>query len=174
MARGAAFRYNQDLFESLATDGAELLVLPRLGDAAGLALPAGIQQWPPIFNRPLYSLVSLWAAWRHRPIDVVFCGHVFMAPLAWALARVFGSRYWLQTHGIDIWTPSSGVKRAAIEAADLVTAVSRVTRRRLLGWADLDPDRVRVLPNTVRDIFMPGAASAADRRRLRLGRGPVL
>src|SRR6267143_305652 len=59
-ARGGIARYNQDLFESLAAGGAELLVLPRLGDVAGLALPAGIRQWPPIFNRPLYSLVSLW------------------------------------------------------------------------------------------------------------------
>ena len=173
-ARGGIARYNQDLFESLAAGGAELLVLPRLGNAARLALPAGIRQWPPIFNRPLYSLVSLWAAWRHRPIDVVFCGHVFMAPLAWALARLFTARYWLQTHGIDIWTPRSGFKRSAIEAADLVTAVSRVTRRRLLEWTDLAPDQVRVLPNTVRDIFAPGTAAPDYRARLGVADGPVI
>jgi phosphatidylinositol alpha-1,6-mannosyltransferase len=173
-ARGGIARYNQDLFESLAAGGAELLVLPRLGDAAGLALPVGIRQWPPIFNRPLYSLVSLWAAWRHRPIDVVFCGHVFMAPLAWALARLFAARYWLQTHGIDIWTPRLGFKRSAVEAADLVTAVSRVTRRRLLEWTDLAPDQVRVLPNTVRDIFAPGAAAPDYRARLGIAGGPVI
>jgi phosphatidylinositol alpha-1,6-mannosyltransferase len=173
-ARGGIARYNQDLFESLAVGGAELLVLPRLGDAAGLALPMGIRQWPPIFNRPLYSLVSLWAAWRHRPIDVVFCGHVFMAPLAWALARLFTARYWLQTHGIDIWTPRSGFKRSAVEAADLVTAVSRVTRRRLLEWTDLAPDQVRVLPNTVRDIFVPGMAAPDYRARLGIVGGPVI
>jgi len=173
-ARGGIARYNQDLFESLAAGGAELLVLPRLGDAAGLALPTDIRQWPPIFNRPLYSLVSLWAAWRHRPIDVVFCGHVFMAPLAWALARLFAARYWLQTHGIDIWTPRSGLKRSAIEAADLVTAVSRVTRRRLLEWSDLAPDQVRVLPDTVRDIFSPGKAAPAYRAHLGIADGPVI
>src|SRR6476469_9748572 len=173
-ARGGIARYNQDLFESLAAGGAELLVLPRLGDADGIALPAGVRQWPAIFNRPLYSLVSLWAAWRHRPIDVVFCGHVFMAPLAWALARLFAGRYWLQTHGIDIWAPRSGVKRSAIEAADLVTAVSRVTRRRLLEWSDLEPDRVRVLSNTVRDIFAPGPVSHDSRSRLGIGGGPVI
>lgn len=173
-ARGGIARYNQDLFEALAADGAQLLVLPRLGDAAGLSLPAGIRQWPPIFNRPLYSLVALWAAWRHRPIDVVFCGHVFMAPLAWALARLSAARYWLQTHGVDIWAPRSGIKRAAVEAADLVTAVSRVTRRRLLEWTDLPPDRVRVLPNTVRDFFIPGAAPPDYRARLGVGDGPVI
>lgn len=173
-ARGGIARYNQDLFEALAAGGAELVVVPRLGDASGLSLPAGVRQWRPIFNRPLYSLVSLWAAWRHRPIDVIFCGHVFMAPLAWALARLFAARYWLQTHGVDIWTPMSGIKRTAIEAADMVTAVSRVTRRRLLEWTDLPPDRVRVLPNTVRDIFVPGVPSPAYRARLGVADGPVI
>lgn len=159
-------RYNQDLFESLAASGAELLVVPRLGNATDLSLPARVQQWRPIFNRAAYSVASLWAAWRHRPIDVVFCGHVFMAPLAWALARLFSARYWLQTHGVDIWTPRAGLRRAAVEAADLVSSVSRVTRRRLLGWADLEPDRVRVLSNTVRDIFMPGEPSETYRQQL--------
>ncbi len=183
-APGGIARYNQDLFESLVTADAqgpnarasqvEILVVPRLGDATGIVLPTGIHQWPPVFSRWLYSLVAFWVAWRHRPIDVVFCGHVFMAPLAWALARLFGARYWLQTHGVDIWTRQAGLKRLAVEKADFVTAVSRVTRRRLLGWADLDPHRVRVLPNTVRDVFTPGAASAAYRERLSLRSGPML
>jgi phosphatidylinositol alpha-1,6-mannosyltransferase len=183
-APGGIARYNQDLFESLVTADrqgpnaqehqAEILVVPRLGDASGIALPAHIRQWPPVFSRLLYSLVAFWVAWHHRPIDVVFCGHVFMAPLAWGLARFFGARYWLQTHGVDIWTPQRGLKRATVEQADLVTAVSRVTRRRLLGWANLDPHRVRVLPNTVRDVFAPGVASPAYRERLGLRGGPVL
>ncbi len=183
-APGGIARYNQDLFESLVTadlhgpnaqeQQAEILVVPRLGDASGIALPAHIRQWPPVFSRLLYSLVAFWVAWHHRPIDVVFCGHVYMAPLAWALARFFGARYWLQAHGVDIWTPQRRLKRAAVESADLVTAVSRVTRRRLLGWANLDPHRVRVLPNTVRDVFAPGIASPAYRRRLGLRGGPVL
>jgi phosphatidylinositol alpha-1,6-mannosyltransferase len=183
-APGGIARYNQDLFESLVTadqqgsnaqeQQAEILVVPRLGDASAIALPAHIRQWPPVFSRLLYSLVAFWVAWHHRPIDVVFCGHVFMAPLAWGLARFFGARYWLQTHGVDIWTPQRGLKRTAVEKADLVTAVSRVTRRRLLGWAHLDPYRVRVLPNTVRDVFAPGVASPAYRERIGLRGAPVL
>lgn len=176
-ARGGIARYNKDLFESLVDgDGpkTEVLVVPRLGDADGFVLPPGIRQWPPIFNRALYSLASLWIAWRYRPIDVIFCGHAYMAPLAWGLARLLGARYWLQTHGVDIWTPQKGIKRAAVEAADLVTAVSRVTRRRLLEWTDLPPDRVRVLPNTLRDIFVPGAAKPDYRAGLDIAGRPVI
>jgi len=173
-AQGGIARYNQDLFEALAEDGAEILIVPRLGDAAGLALPARVQQHPPVFGRLMFSVASLSAAWRHRPVDVVFCGHVFMAPLAWALSRLFGARYWLQAHGIDILSLGRGLVRRAIEAADLATTVSRATRKNLLAQADIAPERVRVLPNTVRGMFAPGPPSEALRARLQLGAGPVL
>jgi phosphatidylinositol alpha-1,6-mannosyltransferase len=100
-----------------------------------------------------------------------------MAPLAWVLARLLGARYWLQAHGVDIWEPQSRLQRACIEAADLVTAVSRITRRRLLGWTDLPPDHVRVLPNTVRDFFAPGPPAPSLAGRLGLSRdctGPFI
>jgi phosphatidylinositol alpha-1,6-mannosyltransferase len=172
--RGGIARYNRDLFTALAAAGGEIVVLPRLGDAAGVALPAGVRQRPAIFGKLSFSLASLWTAWRLRPIDVVFCGHVFMAPLAVLLARLLGARYWLQAHGTDIWNDRRASVRRAIEAADQVTTVSRGTRRRLLGWVDLAPERVRVLPNTVDERFAPGPASAELRERLKLGRGPVL
>ena len=41
-AQGGIARYNQDLFEALAHDGAEIVILPRLGDASGLSLPRRI------------------------------------------------------------------------------------------------------------------------------------
>lgn len=172
--RGGIARYNRDLFSALAAAGAEILVLPRLGDAAGAALPAGVHQRPAIFGKLRFSLTSLWTAWRFRPVDVVFCGHVFMAPLAVLLARLLGARCWLQAHGTDIWNDRRDSVRRAIEAADQVTTVSRGTRRRLLGWVDLAPDRVRVLPNTVDERFVPGPPSPELRERLKLGPGPIL
>lgn len=171
---GGIARYNQDLVESLAEGGAQILVLPRHGRTDGVALPAGIRQEPPVFNRLRYSLKSLWLGWRQGPFDVVFCGHVYMAPIAWAVARLIGARYWLQTHGTDVWESRTELRRRAIEAADLVTAVSRGTRHILLGWADLPPDRVRVLPDTVQDKFAPGPVPEELRQRLALGPGPIL
>ena len=173
-AQGGIARYNQDLFEALAQTGAEILILPRLGRTGALVLPTGIRQLPPVFGALMYSLAALRAGWRQRPFDVVFCGHIFMAPLAWVLSRVLGARCWLQAHGTDVWSLRGAVVRRAIEAADLVSAVSRATRRSLLGWADLAPERVRVLPNTVREIFAPGPPSEILRARLKLGPGPNL
>jgi phosphatidylinositol alpha-1,6-mannosyltransferase len=173
-ARGGIARYNQDLFEALAGGGAEVVILPRHGNAAGLALPPGIQQRPAIFGRIRYSLAAFAAAWRERPIDIVFCGHAFMAPLAFGLARLLGARYWLQAHGTDVWNDRSQLVRRMIEAADMVSTVSRETRRILLGWVDLPPERVRVLPDTVGDAFKPGPPSEALCARLQLGPGPIL
>jgi len=173
-ARGGIARYNRDLFTALASAGAEILVLPRLGDTAGIALPAGVRQRPAILGRLRFSLVSLWTAWRYRPVDVVFCGHAYMAPLAAWLARLLGARYWLQAHGAEVWRDRRYVVRRAIEAADQVTTVSRGTRKSLLGWVDLAPERVRVLPNTVDARFTPGPPSMALHERLQLGPGPVL
>jgi phosphatidylinositol alpha-1,6-mannosyltransferase len=173
-ARGGMARYNRDLFEALASAGGEVLVLPRNGDAAGMALPAGIRQQPAIFGRLRFSLVSLWTAWRYRPVDVVFCGHVYMAPLAAWLARLLGARYWLQAHGAEVWRDRRDVVRRAIEAADQVSTVSRGTRKSLLSWVDLAPERVRVLPNTVDARFTPGPPSPGLRERLPLGTGPIL
>ena len=173
-ARGGIARYNQDLFEALADGGVEILILPRLGDAAGIELPPGIRQAAAIFNRLAFSSAAIVAAWRFRPIDVVFCGHVFMAPLAFVLARLFGARYWLQAHGTDVWNDRNALTRRLIEAADLVSTVSRETRRILLAWVDLSPDRVRVLPDTVRDVFTPGSARPGLRDALKLGPGPLL
>ena len=172
--RGGIARYNCDLFEALAGSGAEILVLPRHGNAQGLTLPAGVSQFPAVLDRLRFCLVSLGVAWRCRPVDVVFCGHVFMAPFARLVARLTGARYWLQAHGTEVWTDRREMVRRAIEAADMVSTVSRATRRLLLDWVDLAPYRVRVLPNTVDDRFTPGAPSGAMRDRLQLGPGPVL
>ncbi len=171
---GGIARYNQDLVEGLAEGGAQILVLPRNGAADGIALPAGIRQEPPVFGRLRYSLKSLWIGWRQGPFDVVFCGHVYMAPIAWAVARLIGARYWLQTHGTDVWESRPALRRRAIEAADLVTAVSRGTRHILLGWVELPPDRMRVIPDTVQDRFVPGPPPEALREKLALGPGPIL
>ena len=62
----------------------------------------------------------------------------------------------------------------AMRGADLITCVSRFTRDQLLDRLDLEPWRVRVLPNTVREEFTPGPAPAALRERYRLGQRRVL
>jgi phosphatidylinositol alpha-1,6-mannosyltransferase len=175
-ARGGIARYNQDLLDVLGASGADILVLPRHGDASGLVLPKNVIQMPAVYGRAQYLMACILALLRHRPFDVVFCGHIYMASMAWAFAKLLKARLWMQAHGTEVAAAAAngGSTRRTIEAADLVTVVSRATRHELLGWADLAPERARVLPDTVRDSFVPGPASEELRTRLRLGPGPIL
>lgn len=91
---------------------------------------------------------------------MVFCGHLYMAPLAWLIARLKGAKLLIQTHGIEAWPRPSRLQRASVEAADTVFSVSRYTRMAVLGWATIAPERVLVLSNTVDDRFEPRDGSA--------------
>ena len=94
-----------------------------------------------------------------QKVDVVFCGHLFMAPLAALVARLKNAKLLVQTHGIEAWSQPSRMQRAAVERAVLVLCVSRHTRAAVLSWATIAPERVLVVPNTVREAFIPGDAA---------------
>jgi phosphatidylinositol alpha-1,6-mannosyltransferase len=156
--RGGIAQYNRHFFTALAACDriGEVIVLPRGSVTSPNALPPRIRQFPAVQGRFAYALAVLRAARAERPIDVVFCGHMFMAPLAAVVAGLLRARLWIQVHGIEAWEELSGLHRRAAEAATLVTSVSRYTRRRLLEWNAIDPARVKVLPNTVDPQFRPG------------------
>jgi len=172
--RGGIAQYNRDLIEALASGPApaKVEVLPRLAPDPPGGLPERVRQHPAAFSRPLYALRGLLLAWRLRP-DLVFCGHLYMAPLAAIAARLTRARLAVQLHGIEAWAVPPAAQRRAVESADLVLCVSRDTRRRVLAWSGLAPERVVVLPNTVGEAFTPGEA-APMRARLGLAGESVL
>lgn len=161
-ASGGISRYNQALMRALSVSETvdEVTVLPRFG--ASVATPAKVSQLAPAEGKAAFAFRAIALVTR-REFDVVFCGHLFAAPFAATLARVSGRPLWLQAHGIEAWTPRNGGVREAVESARLVTAVSRFTRARLLAWTDIDPARLRVLPNTLEQYEV----SADDPERLR-------
>ena len=165
-AGGGIAQYNRDLIGALAETGREVHILPRGGEAPG-ALPPRVRQAPAIFGRRAYALRATRAALAERP-QVIFCGHLFMAPLAAFAARLCGARLIVQLHGIEAWATPNPAIRKALEAADLVLCVSRDTRARLLGWSTLAPERAVVLANTVGPAFTPGDRAKA-RARWNLG-----
>jgi phosphatidylinositol alpha-1,6-mannosyltransferase len=167
-ARGGIGQYNRDLLRawSASPEVERVIVLPRAG--GGEAPPDRVVQHPARASRLRYVLTSLALLWREGPFDVVFCGHLHMAPWAALLARLAGARLWLQLHGIEAWQRPSQPLRRAAERADLVTCVSRHTRRLFLGWARNEPSTVKVLPNTVEPRFAPGPADPGLRERLGL------
>ena len=157
--RGGIAQYNRDFLSALAAcEGVgDVIVLPRAAATPTGKLPYRVRQLAPTQGRLAYSFAALRTASSQRPIDIVFCGHLFMAPLAAVIAKLLRARLWVQVHGTDAWQERSSLCRRSVEMAALVTSVSRYTRRRLLQWVGIEPARVKILPNTVSARFHPGA-----------------
>ena len=147
-APGGIAQYNQNLVTALveAPAARQVVVVPRFG-AAGERLPKGAEQVAACAGRVRWSLNATRLA--ARGFDIVFCGHLYAAPMAAALAKLTSAPLWLQAHGIEAWETPGRAIRLAAERARLITTVSRYTRKRVLGWANNDPATVRVLPNAI-------------------------
>jgi phosphatidylinositol alpha-1,6-mannosyltransferase len=158
--RGGIAQYNRDLLGALAGAQAKssIRVLPRLAPDP-VAAPVGITQDPPRRARVRYAIAALRAGLTTRP-DLIFCGHLYMAPLCALIARLTRAKLIVQMHGVEAWSRPSRLQRAAVETADLVLCVSRFTRACVLGWAAIVPERLVVLPNTVGAAFTPGDGAA--------------
>ena len=156
---GGMAQYNRDFLGALAEAGmmSSITVLPRqVRDLP--EPPETIEQMPARPGRIAYSVAALRTA-LFRRIDLVFCGHLFIAPLAALVTRLKGAKLIVQAHGIEAWPRPSQAQRTALEAADLVLCVSRHTRAAVLSWAAIAPERVLVLPNTIGEVFTPGDSS---------------
>jgi phosphatidylinositol alpha-1,6-mannosyltransferase len=160
---GGIAQYNRDLLSAMAADPeVTLLDLVGLTAAEQPSVPEKVSVRCLTRSRPRLVAAVLGAALRGQ-YDVVLCLHINLMPLAVVAARLLGCRSWLQVHGIDAWSRPSWLRRRSCERASLITAVSRYTRERVLGWCAIDPWRVLVLPNRVGDKFQPGPVDPAIR-----------
>jgi phosphatidylinositol alpha-1,6-mannosyltransferase len=132
-------------------------VIPRYASNE-VVTPAMVRQIAPRAGRVFFVIAAIREA-LFRRIDAVFCGHLFIAPLALLIARLKQAKLIVQMHGIEAWQRPTSLCRIAVEAADLVLCVSRYTRAQVLNWAAIAPERVVVLPNTVGANFTPGDGS---------------
>jgi phosphatidylinositol alpha-1,6-mannosyltransferase len=173
---GGIAQYNRDLITAFAQSErvSEIVVLPRIASGAVYTLPAQVRQLEPRGSRSAYAAQAMWVAQQKEPFDIIFNGHLFHAPLAAVIGHVLRIPVWLQTHGIDAWETPKRVVGAAAERSALITTVSRHTKRKLLAWANVDPEHVRVLPNTVRSIFTPGDKNEAFLEQLDLVGRPII
>jgi phosphatidyl-myo-inositol dimannoside synthase len=157
---GGIAEYNRQFLSALTRcQHEEVVVLPRACARVPGPVPRGVRQLDPVNGRLAYSMAAFRAARRYRPIELIYCGHPYMAPLAAALAKISGAKLWIQVHGVDAWEELSQPYRVGLESATLITSVSRYTRRRLLEWTSIEPARVKVLPASVDPRFKPGPKS---------------
>jgi phosphatidylinositol alpha-1,6-mannosyltransferase len=164
--RAGIAQYNRDILSAVAGSkfASSLTVLPRSATEAFVP-PPGLEQRTAHPGWLFYSLAAVVSA-LFRPVGAVFCGHLYMAPLAALIARLKRAKLVIQTHGIEAWERPTPAQRAALESADLVLSVSRYTRAKVLAWAAIAPERALVLPNTIGDAFTPGNSTLRGAWRL--------
>lgn len=152
---GGIAQYNRDLLTGLVRSNVVPLidVLPRYG-LRGSVTPNGIRQVEPYTSRIGYVIAAISLLTIRPPL--IFCGHLHLAPLAALTAKMTGAKLIVQMHGIEAWQEPNKFRKKSVEAADLVLCVSRYTRRAVLRWATIAPEKVVVIPNTVGDCFTPG------------------
>lgn len=99
------------------------------------------------------------AAFRlSRSCDVILCGHIGQLPVAWAMSKLRGGlSYYLVAHGIEVWRPFSLLERRAVLGAKAILCVSDYTRRRILEYCRVPPERLLVLPNALDPHLAPKA-----------------
>lgn len=159
---GGIAQYNRDLLEALADDDRVQSIHVLSLNPCSPAKSAKFKVQHADGNKLAFAAMCLAHSVLHAP-GIILCAHINFMGLARIMKRVSGRPVWLQIHGIDAWSRPSRSREQACRQADLVTVVSRYTRQRFLAWAGLEPERVRVIPNTVQPRFQPGPRSAPFR-----------
>ena len=150
---GGIAQYNRDLLDSLlSSDRVDRIVsLTRhLPDS-----DPGLKPPPPKLethflpgNASRYVMAALRHGTRLHP-DAILCGHINLLPLAALVKSLTGASLTLEVYGIEAWQRPRGVRSWGIDRVDLVIAISRFTREKLLAWSRIEPHRVRIVPNSV-------------------------
>jgi len=151
--------FSRELARALAEAGREPRLFgkaDRSGEWEGLRL-SGSGAFPARLRTPAFASGAILAALREGP-DWIVSTHLHFGPAA-RIARVLrrGTRYALVCHGIEIRADLPPARLAALREADLLIGVSRWSRSLLAERCGIDPERVRIVPNTYDDRrFTPG------------------
>jgi len=147
---GGIAEYNRFFIKALSENREieKIVTLPRRSqrhqeevNSKVLPLKAQAYKWQ-------YGFSAIAVLLTKGPFDVIWCGHLYMAPLAALLSFINRSKLWIQVHGVEAWQRPSNIMQRAVNGAAQVLCVSRYSRKLFLGWANVSPEKVKVLPNT--------------------------
>lgn len=107
----------------------------------------GMGDWPPSLRTARFAVEGMLQVSRKRP-QLIASTHLHFGPLARLIKKLYGIPFILVAHGIDAWQLNQPYRIEALRDADLVLSVSHYTRNWLLANLNLEPARVKILPNT--------------------------
>lgn len=176
---GGIALYNRDLMEAMSSHPSvqSISVLPRRILRQFEAPPDRIDHRVEASRGGLAFLqaAAAEAFFRERP-DLIFCGHIHLVPVAWALRMRWRSPILTGLHGIEAWQRTGRflVDRVVL-GIDRFFSVSEVTRSRFCAWSRVPAGRIELLPNAIHlDRYGIGPASEAVTTRYGLAGRRVL
>lgn len=105
------------------------------------------------FNKKKVSFV-LHAISKAKSYDIIIVGHINMALPVLLIKLLYPSKkVFLVAHGIELWTPLKGIRRAAIMKVDKILSISSYTKKQILRIQHIPPHKVFVLQGSLDPYF---------------------
>ncbi|WP_373529673.1 glycosyltransferase [Nostoc sp.] len=102
---------------------------------------------PSFLRSPHFALSIAIGSLIERP-NLILCGHLNFAPIAFLIHRLTGVPYWIFVYGIDAWSVQDHWKQKALHSAEKIISISGYTSSRLIREQKLAPERISLLPVT--------------------------
>lgn len=151
---GGIALYNRDVLGALCSFSgvSEVVCLPRLADHPVGETPAKLNyNLGGLGGKARYAINAVMAALTAGPVDIVYCAHVNLVPIARLISLLKRAPLVLAIYGIEAWAPPPRKwQRGLLRHVALVLSISEVTRDRFLAWAPVSTDRIAIMPNAIR------------------------
>ncbi len=93
---------------------------------------------------------------------LVFCSHVAVAPFAYLIRRLGGSRYLLSAYGIEVWNEMTMLQAWGLHHADLILPISAFTAGKVAERHGIPRNRMQLLYSAVDDRLLSEGAIPRD------------
>ncbi len=102
-------------------------------------------------SKLIFVILSFFNAFKS---DILFLGHINLSITA-VLVKLFSpkTKIVVITHGIDVWSDLSFMKKRALKTADKIIAVSNFTKQKIINKHKIPKDKIIVFPNTIDPYF---------------------
>ena len=151
--RGGIALYNRNFIRAVSEHPGmeEVVVVPRKIYYKLEKIPENVVHFRAASkNKLIYILSAIFLCFRKRSIDIIFCTHLHLLPVAMLCKLRFGCRVHLLVFGRDAWQKSNS-KLANYFVKRLTSFISmrHFTARSLIKWAKLKDVDYFYLPNCI-------------------------
>jgi len=168
---GGVAVYNRDLLQAFTEHPkvSEVVAVPRVISRPMEALPTKLTYRKQAARGVFAFLTTIVLDLpRIARSNLIYCGHLNLAPLAWILGKIFRLPVLGALYGIEAWRPSRrNFTARSSRALNHYYAISAYTRDRFVAWAAVPSERVTLLPNAIHlEDYAPGPKPGTLAERL--------